>query len=127
MSIYDWLTVAAVFVCLLISAFYSGSETALTASSRAAMLRLEKHGNVDAITVSRLLGQRERFLGAEAAVQGCTANRSGIVGDFCVRAHFRLLQVGKVDFEGRPQRLQRLDAGGLSAFKALNSANTQAA
>ena len=64
MSIYDWLTVAAVFVCLLISAFYSGSETALTASSRAAMLRLEKHGNVDAITVSRLLGQRERFLGA---------------------------------------------------------------
>ncbi len=64
MSIYDWVTVVAVFVCLLISAFYSGSETALTASSRAAMLRLEKHGNIDATTVSRLLGQRERFLGA---------------------------------------------------------------
>jgi len=64
MSIYDWLTVAAVIICLLISAFYSGSETALTASSRAAMLRLEKHGNVDATIVSRLLAQRERFLGA---------------------------------------------------------------
>jgi Mg2+/Co2+ transporter CorB len=64
MSIYDWLTVAAVVICLLISAFYSGSETALTASSRAAMMRLEKHGNVDATIVSRLLAQRERFLGA---------------------------------------------------------------
>jgi len=64
MSIYDWLTVAAVVICLLISAFYSGSETALTASSRAAMNRLEKHGNVDATIVSRLLAQRERFLGA---------------------------------------------------------------
>jgi Mg2+/Co2+ transporter CorB len=64
MSIYDWLTVAAVVICLLISAFYSGSETALTASSRAAMLRLEKHGNVDATIVSRLLARRERFLGA---------------------------------------------------------------
>ena len=59
MSIYDWLTVAAVIICLLISAFYSGSETALTASSRAAMLRLEKHGNVDATIVSRLLAQRD--------------------------------------------------------------------
>jgi len=64
MSIYDWLTVAAVVVCLLISAFYSGSETALTASSRAAMMRLEKHGNADATIVTRLLAQRERFLGA---------------------------------------------------------------
>jgi Mg2+/Co2+ transporter CorB len=64
MSIYDWVTIVAVLVCLLISAFYSGSETALTASSRAAMLRLEKLGNVDATTVSRLLSQRERFLGA---------------------------------------------------------------
>ena len=45
MTIIDWLTVVAVVACLLISAFYSASETALTASSRAAMMRLEKHGN----------------------------------------------------------------------------------
>ena len=64
MSIYDWLTVAAVVICLLISAFYSASETALTASSRAAMLRLEKQGNRDATIVSRLLATRERLLGA---------------------------------------------------------------
>jgi len=64
MSIYDWVTVAAIFVCMLVSAFYSASETALTASSRAAMLRLEKQGNRGAAVVNRLLSTRERLLGA---------------------------------------------------------------
>jgi Mg2+/Co2+ transporter CorB len=64
MSTVDWLTVLAVVICLLISAFFSASETALTASSRAAMSRLEKHGNRDAGLVNRLLATRERFLGA---------------------------------------------------------------
>jgi Mg2+/Co2+ transporter CorB len=64
MSIYDWLTVAAVVICLLVSAFFSGAETALTASSRAAMMRLEKQGNRDATIVNRLLARRERLLGA---------------------------------------------------------------
>src|SRR5271170_7985918 len=64
MTIYDWLTVAAIVICLLVSAFYSASETTLTASSRAAMMRLEKHGNVDATIVNRLLATRERLLGA---------------------------------------------------------------
>jgi Mg2+/Co2+ transporter CorB len=64
MSIYDWLTVAAIVICLLVSAFSSASETALTASSRAAMMRLEKQGNRDASIVNRLLATRERLLGA---------------------------------------------------------------
>jgi Mg2+/Co2+ transporter CorB len=64
MSIYDWLTVAAIVICLLVSAFFSAGETALTASSRAAMTRLEKHGNRDATIVNRLLSTRERLLGA---------------------------------------------------------------
>src|ERR1700753_4362823 len=62
MSTLDWLTILAVVICLLISAFFSASETALTASSRAAMSRLEKHGNRDAGLVNRLLATRERFL-----------------------------------------------------------------
>ncbi|MGE5535926.1 MAG: HlyC/CorC family transporter, partial [Acidobacteriota bacterium] len=41
-----------------------GSETALTASSRASMARLEKNGNRRAAIVNRLLAQRERLLGA---------------------------------------------------------------
>ena len=64
MTIYDWLTVVAVVICLLVSAFFSGAETALTASSRAAMMRLEKQGNRDATIVNRLLARRERLLGA---------------------------------------------------------------
>jgi magnesium and cobalt exporter, CNNM family len=64
MSILDWLTVLAVVLCLLISAFYSASETALSASSRAAMMRLEKQGNRDAGIVNRLMATRERLLGA---------------------------------------------------------------
>jgi Mg2+/Co2+ transporter CorB len=64
MSGIDWLTVAAILICLLVSAFYSASETALTASSRAAMMRLEKQGNREAGVVNRLMATRERLLGA---------------------------------------------------------------
>src|SRR5665647_1178 len=64
MTANDWLSVAIVFLCLLVSAFFSGSETALTASSRASMARLEKHGNRRAAIVNRLMEQRERLLGA---------------------------------------------------------------
>ena len=58
------MTVAAVLVCLLLSAFFAGSETALTASSRATMLRLEKQGDRRAAIVNRLLATRERLIGA---------------------------------------------------------------
>src|SRR5579884_4149363 len=64
MTANDWLALVFVLVCLLLSAFFSGSETALTASSRAGMARLEKHGNRAAAIVNRLLARRERLLGA---------------------------------------------------------------
>jgi len=64
MTTSDVLTIVAVFVCLLISFLFSGSETALTASSRAAMMRLEKHGNSEAGVVNRLLALREQLIGA---------------------------------------------------------------
>ena len=64
MTANDWLSLVVVLICLLLSAFFSGSETALTASSRASMSRLEKHGNRRAAIVNRLLEQRERLIGA---------------------------------------------------------------
>jgi Mg2+/Co2+ transporter CorB len=64
MTANDWLSLVIVFFCLLLSAFIAGSETALTASSRASMARLEKHGNRRAGIVNRQLEQRERLLGA---------------------------------------------------------------
>jgi Mg2+/Co2+ transporter CorB len=50
--------------CLLASAFFAASETALTGSSRASMLRLEKQGSRRAASVNRLLAVRDRMIGA---------------------------------------------------------------
>lgn len=54
----------AIFVLLCLSAFFSGSETALTAASRARMHQLEKEGDKRAEAVNRLLAKREDFIGA---------------------------------------------------------------
>ena len=64
MNLPDWLAGLIVLVCVLLSFFFAGSETALTASSRARMLRLEKQGNRRAAIVNRVLQTRERFIGA---------------------------------------------------------------
>ena len=68
MTEVEWISFAIVVLCLLLSAFFSGSETALTASSRASMARLEKHGNKRASLVNRMLRTRERLLGALLAL-----------------------------------------------------------
>src|ERR1700761_3503310 len=60
----DWITFSVVVFCLLWSAFFAASETALTGASRASMLRLSKQGNADAIIVSSLSEVRERLIGA---------------------------------------------------------------
>jgi Mg2+/Co2+ transporter CorB len=64
MTFEDWFAVAAILLCLLASFFFAGSETALTASSRATMLRLQQDGNRNAGIVNRLLAARERLIGA---------------------------------------------------------------
>jgi Mg2+/Co2+ transporter CorB len=64
MNIDAWLLLAAILVCLALSFFFSGSETALTALSRARMLRMERAGNSHAALVNRLLETRGRMIGA---------------------------------------------------------------
>lgn len=59
-----WLAAGAVIALLVLSAFFSGSETALTAASRARMLQLAKSGNRRARTVDILLLTRDRLIGA---------------------------------------------------------------
>ncbi|MCS0497397.1 HlyC/CorC family transporter [Ancylobacter mangrovi] len=63
MTTYDWLALGAVAVCLLLSFFFSGSETALTASSKARMHALEKNGDKRATLVNRMMERRERLIG----------------------------------------------------------------
>lgn len=57
------LTIAAVLLLLCISAFFSGSETALTAASRARLHTLAGDGNANAIVVNKLLETPERVIG----------------------------------------------------------------
>jgi Mg2+/Co2+ transporter CorB len=64
MTTHDWVTLGVVLFFLFMAFLFSGSETALTASSRGTMLRLAKGGNPDAIIVTRLLENRERLIGA---------------------------------------------------------------
>jgi len=60
----DVVSIVAIAICLLLSFFFSGSETALTASSRARMTALEDNGDGRARLVNRLMAQRERLIGA---------------------------------------------------------------
>ncbi len=70
MSLTIWVTIAAIFFLLLLSAFFSGSETALTAVSRARIHQLarsktEKHGaSARAGIVEQLIASKERLIGA---------------------------------------------------------------
>jgi Mg2+/Co2+ transporter CorB len=64
MTIGLGITLGAILGLLLASAFFSGSETALTGASPAKMHALEKDGNARAKVVNYLLTIRERFIGA---------------------------------------------------------------
>jgi Mg2+/Co2+ transporter CorB len=58
-----WLTLASVLALLVCSAFFSGSETALTAASRARMHTLESNGDERAALVTSLIARRDRLIG----------------------------------------------------------------
>ncbi len=64
LSVDIWVAVGIVLFSILMSAFFSGSETALTAASRARMHALEKAGDARAGVVNRLLQSRDRLIGA---------------------------------------------------------------
>ena len=57
-------TVIIITILLLLSAFFSGSETALTAASRPLMHQLEQNGDNRARIVNRLYEHKERLIGA---------------------------------------------------------------
>lgn len=58
------LTIIAIFVLLVLSAFFSGSETALTAASRPLMHQMEQNGDHRAGTVNKLREHTDRLIGA---------------------------------------------------------------
>ncbi len=64
MNATTWLTVAAVAALLLISAFFSGSETALTAASRGKLKSQADRGSRGARAALRVTDDSERMIGA---------------------------------------------------------------
>ena len=58
-----WLLLFAIFLLIICSAFFSGSETALTAASRARMHSLEKNGDKRAGYVTGLLERQDQLIG----------------------------------------------------------------
>ena len=58
-----WIAVAIIVFCIVMSAFFAASETALTGASRARMHALERNGDKRAALVNRLLLKRERLIG----------------------------------------------------------------
>ncbi|MBA8836866.1 HlyC/CorC family transporter [Ochrobactrum sp. RH2CCR150] len=59
-----WIMCGIILLCVILSAFFSGSETALTAASRARMHSLENQGDERAEVVQQLIGRRDRLIGA---------------------------------------------------------------
>jgi Mg2+/Co2+ transporter CorB len=59
----NWVTLAAIIVLIMLSGFFSGSETALTAVSRARMHSLENNGEAKAGMVNKLIERRDRLIG----------------------------------------------------------------
>ncbi|OAP43466.1 hypothetical protein AU381_08720 [Sinorhizobium glycinis] len=88
-----WLALLAVICLLLLSAFFSGSEAALTATSRARMHTLESNGDRRAGLVNRLIERRDRLVGTLLlgnnlviilATSLTTSLLIGLVGNFAV-------------------------------------------
>lgn len=60
----QWITAGIIVVLLMLSALFSGSETALTAASKARLHKLATEGNKRAKRVIALIEDKERLIGA---------------------------------------------------------------
>ncbi|SOC84330.1 Mg2+ and Co2+ transporter CorB, contains DUF21, CBS pair, and CorC-HlyC domains [Ensifer adhaerens] len=59
-----WISIASIVALVLLSGFFSGSETALTATSKSRMHTLGNNGEERAGIVTRLIERRDRLIGA---------------------------------------------------------------
>lgn len=59
-----WLSGVGIFMLMFFSAFFSSSETALTAASQARMHSAEKDGNRRAAMVNKIVAHKDRMIGA---------------------------------------------------------------
>lgn len=57
-------TAITILILIMMSGFFSGSETALTASSRSRMYQYEKDGDKRAVLVNKLMSEPEKMIGS---------------------------------------------------------------
>lgn len=58
-----WLSIFVIFFCLVLSVLFSGSETAMTASSEAKLHAMEANGNRRVSMVKRLIEKKDKLIG----------------------------------------------------------------
>ncbi len=64
MDTFAWIVLGAILFLLVLSGFFSGSETAFTAASRGRLHRFEQQGSRRAAIVNRLRAHPDRLIGA---------------------------------------------------------------
>jgi Mg2+/Co2+ transporter CorB len=58
-----WLSLAIIVICLVLSVLFSGSETAMTASSEAKLHAMDANGNSRVSMVQRLIEKKDKLIG----------------------------------------------------------------
>ncbi len=59
-----YFSIGAIIILMILSGFFSGSETALTAASKVRLLTREKEGNKRAALVNRIREKKDKMIGA---------------------------------------------------------------
>mgnify|MGYP005684769211 CR=1 FL=1 len=59
-----WITVGAIFILLILSGFFSGSETALTAASRSKLQAKANKGSTGAARALKVTSDNEKLIGS---------------------------------------------------------------
>jgi len=73
------LTLVPIAILLLLAAFFGGAETALTATSQARMLELERQGDPRAAVVNALRSNRERMISSLLTAQNIVAPLAAVL------------------------------------------------
>ena len=109
MTLNLWIAAGIVIFCIFLAAFFNGSETALTAASRARMHALEKSGDRNACGVNRLLANRDRLIGAILLGNTLVSIGSSAFSTSVLEAHLRLSRRALCDRpdDAAPARLRR--------------------
>ncbi len=133
MDIVTILLIAAILLLMVVSAFFSGAETALTAATRAQILHMERRGDKRATLVRTLRKDRERLIAvilfgnnlvsvtAAALATGLAVAHYGMIGVLYAAAAMTVLIVIFAEILPKTYALQNPIPAALSAARPLSA------